>query len=99
MDNDFFGIYDESFDLDRDGKLDASELDYMLEEYEKARSSTNLGEDNSDLFDDEDEDEDDWDDDEDSDDDCDDDEDDAWEDSEDEDDWDDSDDWDDEPDD
>ena len=92
MDNDIFGIYDESFDLDRDGKLDAVEFDYMMEEFDKSSESSIFGDDSYLLDDDEDEDEDDWDDD---------DEDDSWEDSEDEDDWDDSDDddWDDESDD
>ena len=93
MDNDIFGIYDESFDLDRDGKLDAVEFDYMMEEFDKSSESSIFGDDDSYLLDeDEDEDEDDWDDD---------DEDDSWEDSEDEDDWDDSDDddWDDDSDD
>ena len=86
MDNDIFGIYDESFDLNRDGKLDAVEFDYMMEEFDKVSNSTISGDDDSYLLDDEDEDEDDWDDDE--------------EDSEDDDDWDDSDDddWDDESD-
>ncbi len=91
MDNDIFGIYDESFDLNRDGKLDALEFDYMMEEFDKASNSAISGEDDSYLFDDdEDEDDDDWDDD----------EGDSWEESEDEDDWDDSDDdeWDDESD-
>ena len=91
MDNDIFGIYDESFDLNRDGKLDAVEFDYMMEELDKASNSAISGDYDSYLLDDdEDEDEDDWDDD---------DEDDSWEDSED--DWDDSDDddWDDESDD
>ena len=90
MDNDIFGIYDESYDLNRDGKLDAVEFDYMMEEFDKASNSAISGEDDSYLLDDdEDEDEDDWDD-----------EGDSWEDSEDEDDWDDSDDdeWDDESD-
>ncbi len=86
MDNDFFGIYDESFDLDRDGKRDAVEFDYMMEELDKDRNCSFSGDDDSYLLDDddedEDEDEDDWDDE----------EDDSWEDSEDEDDWDDSDD-------
>ena len=85
MDNDFFGIYDESFDLDRDGKLDAVEFDYMMEELDKASNSSISGDDDSYLldYDVEDEDkEDDWDDE----------EDDSQEDYEDEDDWDDSDD-------
>ena len=66
MDNDIFGIYDESFDLDRDGKLDAAEFDYMMEDYEKDGSSFDSEDDENYLFeDDEDEDEeDDWDDDE-----------------------------------
>ena len=64
-----FGIYDESFDLDRDGELNATEFDYMMEEYEKAGLSSDSEDDDSYLFDDEnDEDfedeEDDWDDDE-----------------------------------
>ena len=35
-----FGIYDESFDLDRDGELNATEFDYMMEEYKKAGLSS-----------------------------------------------------------
>ena len=35
-----FGIYDESFDLDRDGELNATEFDHMMEEYEKAGLSS-----------------------------------------------------------
>ena len=83
MDNDIFGIYDGSFDLDGDGELDAVEFDFMMEEYEKDGSGSSLEEDDSYLFDDEDEAEDDedvWTDEEEDDD--------SWEDSDD-DDWDD----------
>ena len=85
MDNDKgpFEIYDESFDLDRDGELNATEFDYMMNEIygddDKASD-----EDDSYLLDDEEDEEfdeeDDWDDE--------DEDDDSWEDSED-DDWDD----------
>lgn len=79
-----FGIYDESFDLDRDGELNATEFDYMMEEYEKAGLSSDSEDDDSYLFDDEEDEDfdedDDWDDDEE--------EEDSWDDSED-DDWDD----------
>ena len=64
MDNDKgpFGIYDESFDLDRDGELNATEFDYMMNEI-YGDDEMGSDEDDSYLFDDEDEDEeDDWDD-------------------------------------
>jgi hypothetical protein len=64
MDNDKgpFGIYDESFDLDRDGELNATEFDYMVNEI-YGDDEKGSDEDESYLFDDEDEDEeDDWDD-------------------------------------
>jgi len=77
-----FGVYDESFDLDRDGELNAVEFDYMMDE---VYGDDNLAEDDdSYLFDDDEDndfdDDDDWDDE--------DEDDDSWEDSED-DDWDD----------
>ena len=87
MDNDFFGVYDESFDLDRDGKLDGAEFDYMMEELHGDLDDVS-DEDDSYLFDDDEDDEDeedDWDENE---------EDDLWDDSDDDDDCDDSDDWD-----
>lgn len=89
MDNGFGGIYDESFDLNRDGELDAVEFDYMMQELYEDKTESDS--DDSYLFEDDEDEQDDWDED-------DDDEDDSWEDSEDEDDWDDSDDddWDDE---
>lgn len=66
MDNDIFGIYDESFDIDHDGQLNASEYDYMMEElYEDIDEDED--EDDFDDFDEFDEDEDDWDEDEDDD--------------------------------
>lgn len=77
-DKDLFKIYDESFDLDRDGELNASELAYMFEEFEKDSASTYSEDDDSYLLDDEEDD--DWDDE--------DEDDDSWDDSE-EDDWDD----------
>lgn len=52
-DKDLFKIYDESFDLDRDGELNASELAYMFDEFEKASSSTYSENDESYLLDDE----------------------------------------------
>lgn len=62
MDNDKgpFGIYDESFDLNGDGELDATEFDYMMNEiYGDDNELSN--EDDSYLFDDdEDDDEDDY---------------------------------------
>lgn len=90
MDNGFGGIYDESFDLNRDGELDAVEFDYMMQELYEDKTESDS--DDSYLFEDDEDEQDDWDDD---------DEDDSWEDSEDEDDWDDSedDDWDDDSDD
>ena len=62
MDNDIFGIYDESFDIDHDGQLNASEYDYMMEELYEDKEED--GEDDFDDFDDEEEedDDDDWDD-------------------------------------
>ena len=52
-----FGVYDESFDLDSDGELNAVEFDYMMDEYEKAGSDSDLEDDDSYLdYDDEDED-------------------------------------------
>ncbi len=68
-----FGIYDESFDLDRDGELNATEFDYMMDEYEKTGSDSDLEDDDNYLDDDDEddfedddfEDDDDWDDDED----------------------------------
>ena len=60
MDNDIFGIYDESFDIDHDGQLNASEYDYMMEELYEDKDED---EDDFDDFDEFDEDDDDWDDD------------------------------------
>ena len=54
-----FGIYDESFDLDRDGELNATEFDYMMEEYERAGLSSDSEDDD---WDDDEEEEDSWDD-------------------------------------
>lgn len=66
MDNDIFGIYDESFDIDHDGQLNASEYDYMMEELYEDKDEDE-DEDDFDDFDEFDEDEDDWDEDEDDD--------------------------------
>ena len=50
MDNDFFGIYDESFDLDGDGELDAVEFDYMMQElFEDAEALTDEDNDDPDF--------------------------------------------------
>ena len=59
MDNDHFGIYDETFDLDHDGKLDAVEFGYMMEDEEDDDWDDD---DEDEDWDDDDEDEDDWDD-------------------------------------
>lgn len=65
MDNDKgpFGIYDESFDLDRDGELNATEFDYMMNEI-YGDDEKGSDEDESYLFDDDDDEDedDDWDD-------------------------------------
>ena len=69
MDNDKgpFGIYDESFDLNGDGELDATEFDYMMNEIysddnELSDEDDSYLFDDEDDWDDEDEDEDPWDD-------------------------------------
>ena len=57
------GIYDESFDLDRDGELNATEFDYMMNEiYGDDEKGSDEDEDEEDDWDDEDEDEESWDD-------------------------------------
>lgn len=53
MDNDIFGIYDESFDIDHDGQLNASEYDYMMEELYEDKDEDEDDFDDFDEFDDE----------------------------------------------